>query len=347
MGYVPPPKVNRAAPILLLAAKAEIPEARQSIEAVRAAEADQFERQLAALPANFRGKLEANLGISRLAVFPGRPSELGMRAARKALEAAQVEPKQLDLIVDFSTLPGDRPGLWSLANHLQAELGADQAAGFSVHGGGCAGLHVALSAACAFLKARERPSLALLVAADCAGNYGRASLPISVMGDGAAALVVGTKHFSRPAAPRIAAIQTATLGALQDIVTLRGVPPRIEVDGMGFIKSVLPIHFIMTSRVLQRALAQANCKIQDLDWVSYPNTTLLDRSSVARALGIELTQLSGPGPAELGHAFASDLIINCPQPLFSADRTGVHYAALVAVGSGFTWGACILESNPD
>jgi 3-oxoacyl-[acyl-carrier-protein] synthase III len=112
-------------------------------------------------------------------VHDGPPSELGLKAARSALERAGVEPARVRLIVDYSTLPGNRPALWTLSNHLQGELGCAEAVALSTQGGGCAGLHVALRTAIALMRDDPALDVALLVASDCVGTLGRCCLRCS------------------------------------------------------------------------------------------------------------------------------------------------------------------------
>ena len=59
---------------------------------------------------------------------------------------------------------------------------------------------------------------------------------------------------------------------------------------------------------------------------------------MARSLGIGVERLSGPGPRFVGHAFASDLVLNFPE----VPPDPEHCVALLAVGSGFVWGAAIV-----
>jgi len=145
-------------------------------------------------------------------------------------------------------------------------------------------------------------------------------------------------------APRISGLACSTLGTYQEVIRLDGHPPQLQIDGHRFESKVLPLHFVMSQRVLSRALARAHQRIEDIDALVYPNTTALDRESVIRALGIRPERLSGPGPAELGHVFASDMVINLPSSSPTGAPDPARCTALLAVGSGFTWGACIVGS---
>ena len=120
---------------------------------------------------------------------------------------------------------------------------------------------------------------------------------------------------------------------------LRGEPPSIELDAASFETGILPLHFVMCHRVLAKALERAGRTRQQIRYLVYPNTSELDRQSIVRALGIPEDRLSGPGPKDLGHVFASDLLINWPEATHTLGEEECVVA--LSVGSGFTWGASV------
>jgi 3-oxoacyl-[acyl-carrier-protein] synthase III len=291
-------------PIYWLGAHAALPEEIRSWTEVRQAEAARLELQLGVLSPALRERILSGLGIEAVRVHAGPPSELALRAARGALEKANVSPASVRLIIDHSTLPGDYPAIWSLASRVASDLGATDAMTLGVHGAGCAGLLMALRTCRALLRTEPELAPALLVAADCVPDGGRCCLPVSVMGDAASAVVLGTTPAAGAWAPRLLSVVTSTLGTHHAVIVGRGSPALPEVDGASFEERILPLHFIMSHRVLVRALERAGRTLEDLRYLVYPNTTALDRTSVARSLGIGVERLCGPGPRFVGHAFA-------------------------------------------
>lgn len=326
--------------LFVLGTATVVPDDRVGVDEVRRDEGERWERQLGALSPSVRRRVESGLGITSVRTMAAPPSEAGRAAAARALDAAGIEPTAVDAVIDFSTLPGDHPGVWSLAHKLQAELGCHDALPMSVNGSGCAGFFVALRVAGALLATESPQGAALLVASDRVAAKGRCSLPISIMGDAASAVVVSLQPPAHHACARVTGLCTTTLGVHHDIVVLQGSPPLIEVDTAAFEAKILPLHFLMCHRVLGRALSQARRQLEELSALAYPNTTQLDRESVARALDLAPSMLTGSGLTTQGHAFASDLIINLPR---FWDGWDGDCAAVLGVGSGFTWGACILE----
>jgi hypothetical protein len=66
--------------------------------------------------------------------------------------------------------------------------------------------------------------------------------------------------------------------------------------------------------------------------------------SVARALEFDQKLLLGPGPRNTGHAFANDLLINGDSLFKLNTPEGRVHSAWLAAGSGFTWGAAIIDA---
>ena len=79
-------------------------------------------------------------------------SDLGVQAAQRALEAANIHASDLDLIV-VATCTGDAP-LPSTASFIQYRLGATRAAAFDLSAA-CCGFLYALSVADAFIRSRH------------------------------------------------------------------------------------------------------------------------------------------------------------------------------------------------
>jgi hypothetical protein len=117
----------------------------------------------------------------------------------------------------------------------------------------------------------------------------------------------------------------------------------MRIDGQTFERQVLPVHFVLLHRLLARALRRVSLDLSNLRAFVYPNTTELDRKSIARGFQLDEALLVGPGPSRHGHAFASDLLINAESLLRSESEETRGPSAWLAAGSGFTWGAAIIE----
>jgi|GEM_PF-1870515 len=333
-------------PIGILAFGLSLPTSTRPISRVFELEASRVERQLEALSAPFRERLLTHLGLERIVCEEASCSrQRGREAARQALQHAGIEPHQIKLIIDYSTYAVDAPTLWSLGHDVQSALDAGNALVLGTRGSGCCGLHLALRTAQAFLQSESSPGVALLVASDRAPDTGRVCLPIAVMSDAASALVVARMDFAPSPLAIVRAIELHCSGRYVDVLTSASDPPSIAIESGLFEQQLVPLHFVVLNRVLSRALHTSGRSLTEVTGVVYPNTTDLDRKSACRALGIPPQALMGPGPAQLGHAFANDLLINGQDLLESQSTTTPRCSAWLAAGSGFTWGAAIIETR--
>jgi 3-oxoacyl-[acyl-carrier-protein] synthase III len=134
------------------------------------------------------------LGIQQIHVYKGQnKTDLAIAAAKECLKMSGISAKDLGAIIDFSVMPEEYvvPS-WSISNPIQQELGAVNAMNIGFGGNGATNLLVALHYVCALIKTCQI-NTALLVAADIAIKGNRVLLgsgPLTVLGDGASALIV-------------------------------------------------------------------------------------------------------------------------------------------------------------
>lgn len=329
-------------PLNIAAFGVSLPETSRSIAEIFEREAQRVNAQMNALSAGFRDRVVREHGIERVVCGDDVSSpERAMLAVADALPRAGVHPSQLGLIIDFSTYADDVPALWSLGHHVQRQLRAERATIVGTRGSGCCGLHVALRTAQAYFSMDPDLHVALLLASDRAPDNGRVCLPVSVMADGASALVITRPSQWPTSVGQVLAVAVHCNGRFVDVLRSGSGSNHIEIDGRQFEREVVPLHFIELNRVMRRAIAESGLA-PNITRLVYPNTTQLDRLSVSRALQLDPTALLGPGPRHLGHVFASDLIINAREGL---DNGSSFTSAWLAAGSGFTWGAAIVSTG--
>ena len=332
-------------PLDILALGLSLPQRRLTASNIFRSEAARVKQQLDALSESFRARLMPNLGIESVMCEDRISSrDHGRKAAERALNAAELSGNQLGLIIDYTTFAADSPSIWSLGHDIQQCLSATDALVLGIRGSGCCGLHIALRTAQAFFASDPGLEFALLVASDRAPDGGRVCLPISVMADAASAIIVARPELRPNRIGRLRAVITQSSGRFVDVISSTSLPPAITVDSAKFEQQLMPLHFVVLSRLLTRALAAAELSQEAITALIYPNTSERDRQSFVRALDFDSSCLLGPGPVNHGHAFANDLVINA-QALFASvgTRSCVH-SAWLAAGSGFTWGAAIIDT---
>ena len=79
-----------------------------------------------------------NLGVERVrACIQEQPFDLALKVASQAIEQAGIRPGDVDLIVDFVTLPGNDQPHVPFAQRLDSALGIESRLNISYRIGGC------------------------------------------------------------------------------------------------------------------------------------------------------------------------------------------------------------------
>ncbi|MCP3821642.1 ketoacyl-ACP synthase III family protein [Streptomyces sp. A3M-1-3] len=119
------------------------------------------------------------------------PADMALIAARRALEAARLEPSDIDLLAVTAIHRHGHKRLWSPASWLQSRLGCPRALPLTVNQG-CNAQMLVLEVAGGYLSGRPRGS-ALVVAADqfASSGFDRFTADYGIVyGDGSAAAVL-------------------------------------------------------------------------------------------------------------------------------------------------------------
>ncbi|MEU8898507.1 3-oxoacyl-ACP synthase [Nocardia sp. NPDC048505] len=137
------------------------------------------------------------LGIDTVRVGAAEADyDLAVTAAEKALDRAGLAARDLDaLLVVGGRAP--RYLMSSEATRLQHRLGAERAFVAGVGDLGCASISAAFTLATGLLRGDSRCGSVLLVAAAAAPTRFRYRAPMTVLGDGAAAVLLGTGDSGR------------------------------------------------------------------------------------------------------------------------------------------------------
>ncbi len=322
-----------------------LPPEVETAQAILERERERVEAALRPLSASPRGRALEGLGIEAVHVCGAvQPYHLALEAATAALARAGLEARDLDLVIDFTTLAGAGGEYVSFAQKLSAELGAETSLNLSFKVGGCGGLHLALKTAAALMAADGGPRTALLVAADSPPAGSRSLVPVTIQGDAGGAVVLSR---DARAGPRILASEVLTLSHLHDAIT-------IGRDGAGALvidvaserieNEVMPIYYLNFHRLLEKALARAGIAVDQIDHFIYSNVSRRDQDGFIRALGLPEEKFYRANLARLGHTFASDLIINYTD----LDRAGRirpgQWLLFASAGIGFTWGVTVARA---
>ncbi len=322
-----------------------VPPESESVDAILACERARVHAALAPLADRARRKAVEGLGLSRVRVCGSKtPFDLVLESASAALQQANTSAMELDLIIDFSTFPGEDSQQVSFAHKLSAQLGAENSLNISFKAGGCAGLHLAIKTALALMNSDERMHTALLVTGDSPPDGNRSLLPVTVQGDAGSAVVLRRQQAGREiSGPELLGVEVLTLGDLYDAISLVRTNGHLEiaVDALRIQDAVMPIYYLNLFHLVETALASASLTLGDIDHFIYSNISQRDRDGFRRMLGLPANRMPGTLMAEYGHTFASDLIINYETLRRQGSIKAGQLLLFASAGIGFTWGVTL------
>jgi len=266
-------------------------------------------------------------------------SDLGLQAARRALEAAQCQPKDLDLIIVATSTPD--MVFPSTACILQNKLGANGCPAFDVQAV-CSGFIYALTIADAMIRTGAA-SRALVVGAEVFSRIldfkDRATCVL--FGDGAGAVVLQASET-----PGILASDLHADGKYSGILCVPGQvsggqvlgDPLLKMDG----KAVFKLAVAVLDEAARTTLAKAGKTTSDIDWLIPHQANIRIMQSTARKLALSMDKVVVTVDQH-GNTSAASI----PLALDSAVRAGKvqpgELLLLEGVGGGFTWGAVLLN----
>jgi 3-oxoacyl-[acyl-carrier-protein] synthase-3 len=266
-------------------------------------------------------------------------SDLALNASRRALEAAQLKPDDIDLII-VATTTSDMV-FPSTACILQAKLGMTKGAAFDLQAV-CSGFVYALATADQFMKSGQYRH-ALVVGAEV---YSRIldwedRSTCVLFGDGAGAVVL-----ARSETPGIMAARLHSDGRYADILSVPGGVsggaiagrPLLQMEGNTVFKFAVKV----LGEVADETLDAAGLKRSDIDWLIPHQANIRIIHATAKKLGLSMERVI----TTVDH-HANTSAASVPLALDAAVRDGRicegQHVLLEGVGGGFTWGAVLVR----
>jgi len=318
-----------------------VPPDGESVEAVLERERERVQTTLAPLSPKTRQKAAEGLGLNRVRVCGGKqPYDLVREAAATAIAEAGIRGQDINLILDYSTFPGENSQYLSFAHKLSDELGAETSLNLGFKSGGCGALHLAIKTALGWMSTDESIRTALLVTGDSAPCGSRSLLPITVQGDAASAVILtrdGTEG------PLLLGVEAMTLGHLHDAIALVKANGHLEikVDAVCMENEVMPVYYLNLFWLVKKVLAASSLSLGNIDHFIYSNISQRDREGFRRMVGLPEGGLPTTPMAEYGHTFASDLVINYVHLRREGKIRPGQLLLFASAGIGFTWGVTL------
>lgn len=266
-------------------------------------------------------------------------SDLGVEAARQALQAAGLVATDIDLIIVATSTPD--MVFPSTACILQDKLGANGCAAFDVQAV-CSGFIYALTIADAMIKAGAA-SKALVIGAEVFSRIldFKDRTTCVLFGDGAGAVVLEASDT-----PGILASDLHADGKHVGILCVPGHvsggnvlgSPLLTMDGQAVFKLAVGL----LDGAARTTLAKAGKTAADIDWLVPHQANIRIMQSTARKLKLSMDKVIVTVDQH-GNTSAASI----PLALDSAVRSGKvkpgELLLLEGVGGGFTWGAVLLN----
>jgi 3-oxoacyl-[acyl-carrier-protein] synthase III len=295
-------------------------------------------------------RVDDEIGINQVHVFDGEwKSDLALAAAKECLLRAGLQATEIDVIVDFSSLPQDYvvPS-WCMSNKIQHELGARNAFNLGFGGGGATSLLVALKFVSFLIKTDDDVKTALLIASDVSIPGNRvinSQSPMTVLGDGASAVIVtmGTGVCE------IIGAELCSDGDRHDVFYIPGGglahPDRLDLYRL----EVRPEKYSAISAfealegVSQKVTQRSGVSLHEVSNFVGPNVSTKNQALLAKTLGFSNKDPFKKNRQKYGHVQATDLVVNLSEVLESRSGRSRELGLVCSDGWGFLSGAMLVK----
>jgi 3-oxoacyl-[acyl-carrier-protein] synthase-3 len=265
-------------------------------------------------------------------------SDLALAACRNALQAADLQPSDVDLIIVATSTPDFV--FPSTACLLQAKLGIKGGAAFDVQAV-CSGFVYGLATADAFIRSGANRK-ALVVGAEVFSRILDWSdrTTCVLFGDGAGAVVLAASDK-----PGIHASILRADGSHAGILNVAGNVSGGAIVGTPFLKMDGQAVFKFAVRVLEESAREtveaAHMKIEDVDWLIPHQANVRILEATAKRLGLPRERLVVTVDHH-GNTSAASVPLALDEYVRAGKIRSGQRVLLQGVGGGFTWGSSLV-----
>jgi 3-oxoacyl-[acyl-carrier-protein] synthase-3 len=269
-------------------------------------------------------------------------SDLGAKAAEKAIEAAGIGANDIDMIICATTTPDNFGGFPSTACVIQHKLGIKSNCAAMDVSAVCCGFLYAMSTADSFIRSGMCKRI-LIVGAE---TYSRIidykdRTTCVLFGDGAGAVVLAASEE-----PGILATVLHADGGMGDILNLPGRPNKGAIEGSPYVhmdgKAVFKQAVSWMDRVALEALEKIGMTTSEVDWLVPHQANLRIMRSSAKKLGIPDERVIVT-VNEHGNTSGASIPLAIDTGIRDGRIKPGQNILMVAIGGGLTWGAVLVK----
>ncbi|MBC3880088.1 ketoacyl-ACP synthase III [Undibacterium sp. LX40W] len=269
-------------------------------------------------------------------------SDLGVEAAKRALEAAGLQANDIDLIILATSTPDFLGGFPSTACIVQNKLGITNGAAAVDVQAVCSGFIYAMAMADSMIKSGTHQKV-LIIGAEVFSrilNFEDRTTCV-LFGDGAGAIVM-----ARSEEPGVLATKLHADGSQSHVLCVPGHVNGGVVAGSAFLymdgQAVFKLAVTVLEKVANEALEIAGLTADQVDWLIPHQANIRIMQSTAKKLQLPMDKVVVTVDQH-GNTSAASI----PLALDAAIRDGRVKAGqivmLEGVGGGFTWGAALVK----
>jgi 3-oxoacyl-[acyl-carrier-protein] synthase III len=268
-------------------------------------------------------------------------ASMGEIAARQAIEAAQIKPESIDLIIVATGTP-DRvyPSTGCL---LQQRLGIKNCVAFDVQAA-CSGSIFALSIADQYIKTGAAKTVLIVGSEICSRIVDWTDRGTCILfGDGAGAILLGASDETG-----ILSTHIYSDGEYEDLLYCPNpqVATDINKDEAGYISmrgnEVFKVAVNTLGRIVDETLEANNMDKSDIDWLVPHQANIRIIAATAKKLKMSMDQVVVTLENQ-GNTSSASVLIAFNEAVRDGRIQRGQVVLLEAFGAGFTWGSALIK----
>ncbi|MBP0596847.1 ketoacyl-ACP synthase III [Herbaspirillum sp. LeCh32-8] len=269
-------------------------------------------------------------------------SDLALAASQRALEAAGMQPNDIDLIILATSTPDHLGGFPSTACVLQRKLGITNGSPAMDVQAVCSGFVYAMSVADSFIKSGAHKNV-LVIGAEVFSRIldFKDRTTCVLFGDGAGAIVM-----SASSEPGVLATKLHADGSHGHILCVPGNVDNGAVAGSAYLymdgPAVFKLAVSVLDKVAREALEAAKVDASEIDWLIPHQANIRIMQGTAKKLGLPLEKMVVT-VNEHGNTSAASIPLALDQAVRDGRVKAGHTVMMEGVGGGFTWGAVLVR----